>query len=155
MIYWINGPYGVGKSTLANKLHEINPNSFIFDAEEVGNAIRENRPSCMFNGYIFEGYRLWFVTIVELLKEITEHFDGDIYIPMTLVYEDSFKKIQKPLEECGIEIKHILLESNYEVVHDRILARGEEENCWCINNIELCLNNQKAFSNVTSTPISK
>lgn len=31
-------------------------------------------------------------------------FDGDIYIPMTLVYEDSFKKIQKPLEECGIEI---------------------------------------------------
>ena len=44
MIYWINGPYGVGKSALADKLHEINPNSFIFDAEEVGNAIRDNMP---------------------------------------------------------------------------------------------------------------
>ena len=26
MIYWINGPYGVGKSALAEKLHELNPN---------------------------------------------------------------------------------------------------------------------------------
>ena len=31
----IIGPNGVGKSTLADKLHELNPNSFIFDAEEV------------------------------------------------------------------------------------------------------------------------
>lgn len=148
MIYWINGPYGVGKSTLASKLHEINSNSFIFDAEVVGNAIRDNMPKELFNGYIFEKYNLWFEMIFKLLKEITHKFDGDIYIPMTLVYEDSFNKIEKLLKKSNIEIKHILLESTYEVVKERILKRGESEDCWCIMNIGLCIENQSKFNNV-------
>ena len=52
-VVWINGPYGVGKSALADKLHELNPNSFIFDAEEVGNAVRENMPKELFAGVYF------------------------------------------------------------------------------------------------------
>ena len=39
MIYWINGPYGVGKSTVAEALQKMLPKAHIFDAEEVGNAI--------------------------------------------------------------------------------------------------------------------
>ncbi len=148
MIYWINGPYGVGKSALAKKLHKLNPNSFIFDAEEVGNVIRDNMPKELFNGYIFEGYDLWFKMIVVLLKEITKKYNGDIYIPMTLVYKDSFDKIRKPLEKENIKIKHILLESTYDIVKDRIIARGEDENCWCIQNINLCLENQNEFKDV-------
>ena len=58
MIIWINGPYGVGKSSLAENLHERNPHSFIFDAEAVGNAVRDNLPKELFNGYIFESYPL-------------------------------------------------------------------------------------------------
>jgi len=147
-IIWINGPYGVGKSTLAEKLHELNPNSFIFDAEEVGNAVRGNIPKELFNGYIFENYNLWFRNIVELLIEIISKYSGDIYIPMTLVNKDSFNKIANPLKEYGLNVEHILLESTYEVVHDRILSRGEQEGCWCMNNIELCLANQSTFKNV-------
>ena len=45
-------------------------------------------------------------------------------------------------------MKHILLESTYEIVHDRILARGEKEDCWSMQNISLCLENQAAFENV-------
>lgn len=148
MIYWINGAYGVGKSTFAEYLHKKNPNSFIFDAEAVGNAVRENMPKELFNGYIFEGYELWFKTIVNLLIEITSKYDGDIYVPMTLVYPDSFAKIKIPLEDKGLKVKHILLVSNYQTVHDRILKRGETEDCWCMQNIELCLNNQKEFVDV-------
>lgn len=148
MIYWINGAYGVGKTTLAEYLHDNNPNSFIFDAECVGNAVRDNLPPKLFKGYIFEEYDLWFDTIIKLLLEITSKFDGDIYISMTLVYSDSFKKIKTALVEKDVKIKHILLVSNYQTIHDRILKRGEEENCWCIQNIDLCLNNQKNFSDV-------
>ena len=70
MIVWIDGPYGVGKSTLAEKLQELEPHSFLFDAEEVGNAVRENTPRELFCGYIFENYPLWFDFCVELLKDI-------------------------------------------------------------------------------------
>lgn len=136
------------KICISKKLHKLNPNSFIFDAEEVGNAIRDNMPKELFNGYIFEGYDLWFETIVALLKEITKKYNGDIYIPMTLVYKDSFDKIRKPLAKENIKIKHILLESTYDVIKDRILARGEDEDSWCMQNINLCLENQREFTEV-------
>ena len=41
MIIWLSGPYGVGKSTLAEAMAAIIKNALIFDAEEVGNAVRE------------------------------------------------------------------------------------------------------------------
>lgn len=148
MILWIDGPYGVGKSTLADELAKLNKNSFIFDAEEVGNAVRDNMPKALFNGYIFENYGLWFTTVTELLKEIAGKYDGDIYVPMTLTKKDSFDKIAIPLKNSGTKIMHLLLEADYENVKNRILARGEEENCWCMQNINLCLENQKSFSDV-------
>ena len=39
MIIWISGPYGVGKSTLAEAIAAKMNNALIFDAEEVGNAV--------------------------------------------------------------------------------------------------------------------
>ena len=83
-----------------------------------------------------------------MLKDLGEQYDGDVYVPMTLVKKDSFDRINEPLKQAGIPMKHILLESTYEIVHDRILARGEKEDCWCMQNISLCLENQAAFENV-------
>ena len=148
MIIWIDGSYGVGKSSLAEKLHECNPHSFIFDAEAIGSAVRDNMPKELFNGYIFEGYSLWFSMCAELLADIASRFDGDIYVPMTLVFADSFEKIERPLKARKICIKHILLESSKQIIHDRILARGEEEDCWCMRHIDLCLEQQRDFENV-------
>lgn len=148
MVIWINGPYGVGKSTLAEKLHECNPHSFVFDAEAVGNVVRDNRPKELFHGYIFEGYPLWFELCAALLADIAGGYDGDIYVPMTLVYAGSFKKIERPLKDKNICIKHILLESSRQIIHDRILSRGEGEDCWCMKHIGLCLEQQKNFDHV-------
>lgn len=148
MILWINGPYGVGKSALAKELHRRNPRSFVFDAEAVGNAVRDNLPAELFRGYIFERYPLWFDTCAKLLTQIAGQYNGDIYVPMTLVMPDSFEKIEAPLKKQGLPILHILLESSREIIHDRILARGETEDCWCMRHIDLCLDRQKAFENV-------
>lgn len=40
MIVWISGAYGVGKSTLAEAMAARLENALLFDAEEVGNAVR-------------------------------------------------------------------------------------------------------------------
>lgn len=56
MIYWINGAYGVGKSTVAEQLRAKLPKAHIFDAEEVGNAVRDNYPEECKHSIIFEGY---------------------------------------------------------------------------------------------------
>ena len=148
MIVWIDGPYGVGKSTLAETLHGRRPDSFVFDAEAVGNAVRDNLPLALFNGYIFEGYPLWFETCAALLGDIAARYQGTVYVPMTLTEPGSFEKIARPLREQGVCIKHILLEADCETVRERILARGEEEDCWCMQNIGLCLARQRAFKDV-------
>lgn len=147
MIIWINGAYGVGKSALAKELIETGPKGFLFDAEEVGNAVRDNMPKELFNGYLFENYPLWFDMCAALLKDISKRYDGLIYVPMTLALPDSFEKIAQPLRANGIEVRHILLESTFEIIHDRILARGEEEDCWCMQHIDFCLERQKTFEN--------
>ena len=135
MIIWISGPYGVGKSTLAETMAEKMENALIFDAEEVGNAVRENYPDCSY-GYIFEDYPLWGEFCYMLLKDIHEKFQKDILVPMTLLREKSYGIIEK-LNRDGIKTYLVVLEASYQTVHDRILARGEEEGCWCMENIEL------------------
>ena len=135
MIIWISGPYGVGKSTLADAIAAKMNNALIFDAEEVGNAVRENYPDCPY-GYIFEDYPLWGEFCYRLLKDIHETFHKDILVPMTLLRRRSYSIIEKLLCD-GIDARLVVLEASYQTVHDRILARGEEEDCWCMENIEL------------------
>ena len=55
---------------------------------------------------------------------------------MTLLREESYSIISN-LQQDGIDTRLIILEASYNTVHDRILARGEKEGCWCMENIEL------------------
>ena len=64
MIIWLSGPYGVGKSTLAEALASRMGGALIFDAEEVGNAVRDNYPDHPY-GYVLD----WFETHVEPLGD--------------------------------------------------------------------------------------
>lgn len=146
MIIWISGPYGVGKSTLAEAMAEKMENALIFDAEEVGNAVRENYPDCPY-GLIFEDYPLWSEFCYMLLKDIHEKFQKDILVPMTLLREKSYGIIEK-LNRDGIKTHLIVLEASYQTVHDRILSRGEEEGCWCMENIELARDGSAALPGI-------
>lgn len=144
MIIWINGPYGVGKSTLAEVLQKYLPNSFIFDAEQVGNAVRDNMPARFFRE-TFEEFPLWQEMCYRLLKELDEVYDGCVLVPMTLKLPASHDAILQRLRDFGAEIVHILLEADHDTVHDRIIQRGEEEDCWCMQNIDTCIRAQKDY----------
>jgi len=138
MILWISGAYGVGKSTLAEALRPQLPGALIFNAEEVGNAVRENYPDCPY-GYIFEDYPLWADFCVALLTDLHTHFSQNILVPMTLLRESSHPRLIGRLRDAGIDARLLVLEASYTSVHDRILARGEDENCWCMENAPLAI----------------
>ncbi len=136
MVVWISGAYGVGKSTLAEALKEKMHNAVIFDAEQVGNAVRENYPDEPY-GSIFEDYPLWGEFCRKLLKDIHDGFHKDILVPMTLVRRESYENIIGKLTEEGVRVLFLILEASHQSIHDRILARGEDEECWCMKNIEM------------------
>ena len=144
MIIWISGPYGVGKSTLAEALAEKMEHALIFDAEEMGNAVRENYPNCPY-GVIFEDYPLWSKFCYELLKDIHNTFGKNILVPMTMLRRSTYGNIIEKLLADNIDTRLVVLEAGYQSVHDRILARGEEEGCWCMENIELARRESSAI----------
>lgn len=67
-------------------------------------------------------------------------------VPMTLVRQNSYDKIIQRLLDDGIDTKLIILEGTYQSIHDRILSRGEEEGCWCMENIEMSSAGSKAVT---------
>lgn len=144
MIIWINGPYGVGKSTLAEELQRRIEDSFLFDAEKVGNAVRDNMPQRFFRE-TFEEFPVWHETCYQLLKELDAMDVGCVIVPMTLIMPESETAILQKLRRDHVDIVHVMLYSNNETIRDRILLRGEEENCWCMRQIARCINAQRDY----------
>ena len=146
-IYWLNGAYGIGKSTVAECLANRLGKAYVFDTEEIGNAIRDNYPEEARHSVIFEDYPLWRETNFKLLLDIYGKYDGDVIVPMTLLREVSYVEIIKRLRDAGVAVEYVFLDGDYKSIHDRILARGETEDCWCMQNIELCLDAQRKDGN--------
>ena len=142
MIVWISGAYGVGKSTFAEALVDKVDHAVIFDAEKVGDAVRENYSDEPY-GVIYEDYPLWCEFTYMILKDIHNVFHRNVLVPMTLIRRESYDKIIQRLLDDGIDTKLIVLMGTYQCIHDRILARGEEEGCWCMENIGMCLEVQQ------------
>ncbi|MEG3244294.1 adenylyl-sulfate kinase [Streptococcus suis] len=44
MIIWLNGPFGVGKTTLANILHKRIEKSYLYYPELLGNFLQHQLP---------------------------------------------------------------------------------------------------------------
>ncbi len=138
MVIWLSGAYGVGKSAAAGALAAKLPNALVFDAEEVGNAVRGSYPDCPY-GYIFEDYPLWGEFCYQLLRDVHTRFEKDLLVDMTLVREASRQRIIDRLRKDGIPVHFILLTASRQTIHDRILARGEDESCWCMDNLDMAM----------------
>ncbi len=151
MVIWLSGAYGVGKSAVAKALCEKLPDALVFDAEEVGNAVRGSYPDCPY-GYIFEDYPLWAEFCYQLIRDVHNTFQKDILVDMTLVRETSRVNILDRLRADGIEVRYFVLTASRQTIHDRILARGEDEGCWCMENLDMAMAASAAIPG--STPVS-
>ncbi|WP_153049031.1 adenylyl-sulfate kinase, partial [Streptococcus suis] len=58
MIIWLNGPFGVGKTTLANILHKRIENSYLYDPELLGDFLQHKLPQTVCPED-FQDYSVW------------------------------------------------------------------------------------------------
>ncbi len=143
MIYWLNGAYGAGKTTVANHLKGLLQNAFIFDPELIGNSIRDNYPASLFLD-TFEQYPLWLELNYKLLKDIYSRYDGDIIVPMTLLKKESYEMIIKRLIDDGIDVHYIFLDADADSLRRRLVDSGREApDSWCVQHIPVCLSAQR------------
>lgn len=144
MIYWINGAYGVGKSTVAECLKSRLPHAHLFDPELLGNGIRDNYPKELFYE-TFEQYPLWCELTRRQLMDLAMRYDGDLIVPMTLLREESYQAILMPLMREGIPLRYFFLDADAETLYARMVDTGREEpDSWCVRHIPDCLSAQRA-----------
>lgn len=138
MIVWINGAYGAGKSTVAQLLDARLEESYIFDPEEVGNCVRERKPASLWKDD-FQDYPSWRQATYLLLKELYEMYEGMVLVPMTVLNRSYLEETVGRLEGEGIPVLHFILLADKEQLVSRIKKRGEDEDCWCMRQIDRCV----------------
>lgn len=137
MIIWINGSFGVGKTTVAEKLKEKIDKSIIYDPEKIGMFLSSTLPTKEDD---FQDYRLWRRINYEMLKNLYTEFEA-IIVPMTITNKQYYNEIVGRLERNGIDIKHFILIASKESIISRLNARGNSTE-WAYMQVDRC---DKAF----------
>lgn len=133
MIIWINGSFGVGKTTVAEKLKEKIDKSIIYDPEKIGMFLSNTLPT---KEYDFQDYKLWRTINYEMLKNLYTEFEV-IIVPMTITNLQYYDEIIGRLERDGITIKHFILIASKENIISRLNARGNSTE-WAYMQVDRC-----------------
>lgn len=143
MIIMINGAFGVGKTTVANKLLEDLDNFMLFDPEEVGFMLRHVIPDEVkkLNERTdnFQDLEVWRSLAVIVAEELQRTYGKNLIVPMTIYNKDYFEYIWGGFKKMDEQTFHFCLTAKKETIHQRLLERGEQEGNWCFQQTEKCL----------------
>ena len=137
MIVWINGSFGVGKTSTAELLKNELNNSIIYDPEEIGEFL-----SNIFNYEKddFQDYELWRTLNFDILKYMCSIYEI-VIVPMTITNKDYYDEIVNELITSGIKINHFILNASRDNIIKRLDSRKDSTE-WAYNQVDRCI---KAF----------
>ena len=142
MIVWINGAFGVGKSSVAEALCKRIENSYVYDPEEVGFFLWDCFPDEMKRKGDFQDMPIWREFNRKILRHISENFAGVVIVPMTVYVGRYFDDIVGGLRSDGVEVRHFILQAARHTIIERLVARGDEADGWAAQRVDGCV---KAF----------
>jgi hypothetical protein len=140
MIIFINGAFGVGKTTTAELLVSRIPHSLLFDAEEIGYFLRTIVGSIeTFDD--FQDLPLWRTLTITTTKMLRETYHRTLIMPMTIWYEPYFDEIMADLRQFEPELIHFCLTARKETLQKRLQYRphSPEAFAWCCERIDRCV----------------
>ncbi|MGH2363549.1 MAG: AAA family ATPase [Chloroflexota bacterium] len=130
MIVWINGPFGVGKSSVAQALTEHLRSAILIDPEEFGYLLWKWVPGGRASGD-FQHLATWRRVVTEAVRSLSLEFAGPLVVPMTLLEPRYFDEIIGGLTRQGIGVNHFCLTAPREVVIERARERsGQADQPW-------------------------
>ena len=142
MIIMINGPFGVGKTTVAELLCQQLENSMIYDPEEVGfmlrNIIIDDVKLDKEKTGDFQDFVMWKELVVDVAKKLVRTYKKNIVVPMTICNSEYFSYIKNGFKGID-ETFHFCLLAKENTVHERLLKRGDENGSWAFQQTERCL----------------
>ncbi|WP_411342729.1 AAA family ATPase [Paenibacillus sp. WLX1005] len=157
MIIMINGAFGVGKTTTAQRLQQRIHNSMIYDPEEPGFMLRQIIPDTVLHEHErtgdFQDINIWKYLVVDVAGHLHRQYGKHLIIPMTIYKWEYFEYIHKGLQHLSQDTFHFCLIADQMTIHQRLLQRGEAEGSWAFAQTERCLAayNQYHFAEYVDT----
>ncbi|MFE9257923.1 NUDIX domain-containing protein [Streptomyces sp. NPDC006879] len=126
MIVWINGAFGVGKTSTARELIGLIPGSNCFDPEVIGGTLRHLLPSKRLAEVSdYQDLPIWRRLVIEGAAAMLAELGGVLVVPMTLLRQEYRDEIFGGLAARRIPVRHVLLTADETILRTRIDQRRE------------------------------
>jgi len=145
VILFLNGPFGVGKSTAAELIVERILRAAVYDPEIVGAFVwhlTRDMDADVEGRNDFQDHPLWEPMVVETARLLKREYGRMLIIPMTVWRRDRFLRLTDGLREVDPELLRLLrLTASEDTLRGRILGRPESEgdHGWCLGRLGVCL----------------
>ncbi|HUS13767.1 MAG TPA: AAA family ATPase [Chloroflexia bacterium] len=135
MIIFVNGPFGVGKTTVANGLTRALPGSMLYDPELIGFVLHRlpGRQPADFQD--LARWRSLTVRMARLLRATRR----DLIIPMTIWRPAYFAEVVGGLRAVDPAFHHFCLTAAPATIYDRLRHRGDPPGTFAWQHVAPCL----------------
>jgi predicted kinase len=133
VIIWLNGTFGVGKTSTAQRLAAMVPDSRVFDPEAVGQMLRGvlvDRPVGD-----FQDWPAWRPLVAASLIEIARMTGQHVVVPQTVLKREYFDQIFALLRAAGLDTFHVVLDASDAVLRNRI-ETSDEAREWRLTHLD-------------------
>ncbi|HEY2494984.1 MAG TPA: AAA family ATPase [Paenibacillus sp.] len=130
----INGAFGSGKTSAAQMLQPLIPNSMIFDPEEIGYMLRKVVTEDIYfeeeRTDDFQDMELWRTLTVKTAQELMNKYKTHLIVPMTIYKANNFDYIFNGFRSIDHDAFHFCLVASEETIKNRIERRGDIYGSW-------------------------
>ena len=135
MIIWLNGTFGVGKTTTSELLAKTMPGARVFDSENVGQLLAPILADVPCDD--FQEWDPWRGLVVETAARVLDYVGGTLIIPQTVLVEQYWDEISSGLKERGIPVAHFVLHADEPTLVRRIETDPENPGSqWRLNHVK-------------------
>lgn len=140
MILFINGPFGVGKTSVARSLVEKIPDAMLYNPEVIGSALRR-LPWPMEKTEDFQDSALWRRLVVAVSRVLRAASARTLVIPMTVWRRDYFDPIVAGLSRVDPDLACFRLTASKSELVRRIESDFEDPGAygWRTSHLEVSL----------------
>lgn len=140
MIIWINGTFGVGKTTTGKALIADQDKLRFFDPEQVGYMLTRNLADQDIHD--FQDLPAWRELVPVVARRIQEHTGQDLVAVQSVLDQNYWTELQQAFQDLNEPLLHVVLDADAQTLENRINNDDFEVGAkqWRLEHIEEYLN---------------
>ncbi|HYC91607.1 MAG TPA: AAA family ATPase [Thermoanaerobaculia bacterium] len=132
VILFLNGAFGIGKTTVARALVARLPRAVLFDPEPLGIVLQRLR-----RVDDFQDLALWRRLTILALR-LTRLLRTNVVVPMAISNAAYLAELRDGVSRFEPRVRHVCLVAPFEVVRERLRRRGADAGEWELRRAREC-----------------